>query len=417
MTTAPNYPFVFLQRLIAAFTVAFLFATSGLWIQSPTEINPQIPWVSWGCTVPFLFDQILLGLLGCSCAGLLLLPGKVQRFNARRVSQMGYFLWLSGLILLDQHRLQPWALQYLMLSLIILIGPRRVVVKFAGWLAISIYLYSAISKFDTAFLQIHGQLLLDGLLKSTAIDASFWSDDFRMRLAFLFPLGELIVATLLLTNRFRRWGVMLSWLMHLLILLSVGPLGLGHEEGVLLWNLFFIMQNYILFWRRGFDAPPETENKSPQRKFQLGYALITCFLTYPLLTNFGFVDHWPAWAVYSSRPNKVTILVDEDVIKKLPNELRTYLGQQAPLSKEVPFSLDAWSFQQRNCPVYPQQRYRLALAKCLLEKQIDSDQLRIKIEGTPDRWTGERSEFWLKDWSAVDEVLSQSWVNTKGRFY
>ncbi len=398
-----------IQRLFGLFTFFLLASTWEMWFLPASPANPQIPWLSVLCAVPSWVDLVLLGGLGLS--SLLLV---VERNQSRRrwYAQASYFACLSMLVLFDQHRLQPWALQFLLVAGVLAISPDRVGLRCCRWIVISIYAYSAISKFDSAFLTGHGQFLLDGLLKPFAIENEFWSENTRQLIVSLFPIGELFTAMLLLSHRFRRLGVILSCLMHITLLITLGPLGLDHEKGVLLWNVYFIFQNVFLFWN---TTPSMVEPVELRVTNRWAYALTGLMLVLPMFENWGWYDHWPAWAVYSPRPERVRVLVDQNAVEQFPKDLQNLCGQPAPFEDRVPILLDRWAFQTRHCPIYPQLRYRLALASALLDAHVSSEEISIEVGLTPNRMTGERKTITLSDKTVIDEFLLNYRVNTSPR--
>lgn len=404
-----------IQRLLGCFTLLLLMVTHPLWRLRPAVDNPQIPWFAWGVGVPFGIDISSVISLTVASLGLCLF---CKRNGLTRIVYLTYIISFSCLILLDQHRLQPWVLQFLLLAVVLVLSEHRCGMKCCRWIVLTIYFYSALSKFDTSFYESHGQLLLDGLLKAVHVDGSFWSDNFRKLLAMFFPLGELLIVLLLLFRRTCRWGVALSWGMHMAIILAVGPLGLNHEYGVLLWNVYFILQNFILFWANSEKLEEETPHAPSQIQFgnRLALSLTILFAVLPVLENKGWYDHWPAWAVYSSRPESVIILVDQKAVEEFPDFLKELCGPPILFEEKVPVSLDRWSFEKRNCPIYPQSRYRLALAKALLQGHTSENEIEFKIESTPQRWTGERETINLIGWNELDRYLLETFhLNTEAR--
>lgn len=413
-----------LRRILAFFAVLLLGITWPLWSEPPSMASPRIPWFSWLCNLPAWVDPAGLVLVVCGLGAMGFGPG-TARFT--RWSLVPFVTGLLVLLAGDQHRLQPWTCQFLLCAVVLAIAPNRVGLCCWKWLIAGIYLYSALSKLDAAFLSAHGQLLLQGLLSPLGIETKFWSPQVRQAAALLFPLGEAAVALLLVLPVRRVWGLAGSWLMHLLLLWTLG-LGLRHEWGVLTWNVYFLVQNLWLFGpeclRRTLpsptaSAPGDERNTSVNGLRGAGLSTRSALvftalaLAYPALEPFGRCDHWPAWAVYCSRPAQARVLIDTAGAAKLPPALVTYLGTPAPLDERLPFSLDSWSFATRRCPVYPQLRYRLALILALLENRIPDDSVTVELAFTPDRWTGARQRLTLSGLPDVRHYCQKFVLNTQ----
>ncbi|WP_437226643.1 hypothetical protein SH661x_004693 [Planctomicrobium sp. SH661] len=401
-----------LQRVVAFFTAALMLSTWPLWSSASSGLV-QIPWFSVLCSVPGWVDIIALAAV---VVGLVTMLWGLRTPHQQRLSLACFLSGLMILVLLDQHRLQPWVCMDLLFAGLFLISPNLKGINCWKLIVASIYLWSAVSKFDASFMTSHGQLLLNGMLNPLGVPLDFWSPRSKWLLVATFPTGEFIVGLLLLSRRARRYGLPLSILMHLLLLWTLG-VGLRHEWGVLIWNMYFIVQNLVLFWpdcKRTVVEPESEQEKSTRHSpLAIGFTAIAVF--YPGLEVIGDCDHWPAWAVYSSRPEQVDILIDEEAANQLPEDLRKLLGTPAPLDDRIPLSLDAWSFTRSYCPVYPQERYRIALALALLENSLPDEALTVEIRSTPDRWSGKRAVMELKGIHELKTKAGQYWFNTRPR--
>jgi hypothetical protein len=420
-----------LRRMMGAFALLLVGATWPLWMLSPAPDNPQIPWLATLCEVPFWADRIALAAALIGAARMTFQPRSLPASAA--CWPLALFVGgLASLTLLDQARLQPWVWLFLLQGPVCLLAGGCTALACCRALVVSVYVYSALSKFDAAFGYAHGQLLLNGLLQPLRVDDAFWPLQTKTLLASLFPLGELLIASFLVFPRTWRLGLSGSVVMHLLLIWTLG-VGLGHEGGVLIWNAYFIAQNVVLFGRqpRGENdkspilndhssaAAPAHQPPSKRRLLNAGGRLAVAWtlfgLAFPLLTFVGRCDHWLAWEVYSSRPEQVRVLIAADVAARLPESLQPFLGPPAPLSEQVPLSLDGWSFAKRRCPIYPQLRYRLALVTALLEGKVPDGAVHIEIGLSPNRRTGERERLQLEGLVQVRDYCRRFLVNTQAR--
>jgi hypothetical protein len=402
-----------LRRIVGGFSLLLVLATWPLWWEPASAGNPQIPWFAWLCRVPPWVDHTAVVVL---LSGSFLMVGSPLRSQFWRHCSLSMSLIGWGvLLLLDQHRVQPWAWQFVLFDVIFLLAGGVRGLRFWQWVICSIYIYSGISKLDAAFLSSHGQLLLQGLLEPMGISTAFWSEQTRLGAAFLFPIGEILTAILLLIRRVRRIGLSASVALHLILIWVLG-FSLGHEWGVVLWNLFFLVQNVWVFgvWSNR-NADPASESQPAVWNVFASRAVIGLVLCYPALEFVGLCDHWPAWAVYCSRPAQLRVLIEEEAAQQLPDRLKKLLGSPGPLEDRVPLRLEHWAFERRDCPLYPQLRYRLALGTALLSGEVEDRAVTFEIAKTPNRWTGSRERVMLTGLWSAEEFEARYFFNTRAR--
>ena len=135
----------------------------------------------------------------------------------------------------------------------------------------------------------------------------------------------------------------------------------------------------------------------------------------PVLEWFGWWDHWPAWGVYASRPAQVVLFVEETAFDRLPPSLQAHAGPPEPLTTWRPVLLDRWCLAELNCPLNPQQRYRLAIVAALGEQHALGDSLRVRLRSAPNRWTGQRAESELTGVHNIRAACNSYWINTRPR--
>ena len=422
---SPQNDHLLIARLQLCVSVCGLLLVGATWpLWWPSGDYPLIPWFWALLSAPISVDRALAWGLVLSGATVALLstreclesrqqpaatgPGRPWLFPASAV----WITCLVGSVLLDQQRFQVWAWEFFWLTLFLNLAPPRVAIVCCRVFVIGIYAYSAISKFDVGFIQTQGPWLLDGLRRAIGLNAPAWGTASHDGL-WMFPVGELLASLALCFRRTRRWGIVGSGVMHLSLLLALGPLGWNQKPGVLIWNLFFLVSVPLLFWPRdqrsesydGHSCPSLIRQTRPSvvrdrlRSLLPGerfcVAAVVALSIWPALEGVRLCDHWPAWAVYSSRPEIVSIQVSEDEISLLPLSLQAHIGPPEPLSPWHPISIDHWSFEQRHCPTYPQARYRLAIARHL--EETCGVALRVIEQSTPARWTGLRQPREIKD--------------------
>jgi hypothetical protein len=330
------------------------------------------------------------------------------------------------LIGVDQHRLQPWAWQFVILSTAFATAQAPVAMALWRLQVIGIYAWSAWSKMDHSFCLEHGPFLLDGICRSLgfANGTRTWPANIRYLVAALIPTTEFLIAVGLTWKRTRLVAVVAATLMHIGLLLSLGPFGHGHQPGVLVWNLFFVVQNWFVFaeYTRKEAHVLTTESNpisligpisriSPihlnRHRVADGFAIIVMLsaMIWPALEPIGLCDHWPAWAVYAAKPERVIVLVDETDAAKLPPNLQAYLAKP-DLEGWSALRIDRWSLDALYVPIYPQDRFQVGVALALARTE-KLKQIRVVMLGPANRWTGKRTSHQYDGVPAIEELAGR----------
>jgi len=430
-----------LKANLGIFSLVLLGTTWLLW--TPQTRFPQIPLFGWVSNLPTGFDWLTFLSMLVSAAGLLLLSviPFLQKLADRelypRCQQVLSGLFLTAFLLsvvFDQHRLQPWAYQFALAFLILTwLKPERAL-RMLRLFVISIYFYSAISKCDASFVQTLGRQLAEGLFSSVGISTRFWEPETLGWIAAAFPLGEMLVAAGLFFRRTRTPALVAAIGMHVSLMLAIGPWGLNHYQGVLIWNVYFIIQDLLLFMKNpALERRPAASNDtqavsgslSPRRVFgseRVALLLGWLAILAPALEPTGYFDHWPAWGLYASRHDRVLLLVDEDARSRLPASLQPFIDSPRPLSRWCRVRVERWSLAELGAPLYPQARFQVgtAIAVGQLLNQNDAENpispgVMVQLEGAAGRWTGKRKVNEFIGLKEVEGLSQRFWFNTHPR--
>lgn len=426
---------------LGIFSLVLLGTTWLLW--TPQTSFPQIPLMAWVSRLPAGMDWLTFLIMLTAAGTLLLLSlaafcGKLpdREPGPRIQTWCGVLFLLAYLlsVLFDQHRLQPWTWQFALIFLLLTcLTPRRAIRMFR-LLVISIYFYSALSKCDASFVQTLGRQLAAGLFHAIGISTEFWSPETLGWIAAAFPLGELLVAVGLFFRRTRTIALTAAIGMHVCLMLAIGPWGLNHYQGVLIWNVYFIIQDLLLF----LNNPALERNRSTADSDQAAdlslslrrvtglergaLLLVWLAILAPLFEPTGYFDHWPAWGLYASRHDRVVLLVDENARAELPAALQPFVDPPQPLSRWCRVRVERWSLAELGVPLYPQARFQLgtaiAVGRYLDRRPPASEaepQIKVFFEGAAGRWSGKRK---VSEYTGLKEVESLSrrfWVNALPR--
>ena len=403
-----------LRKTMAAFGLLLLTITWRLW--TPQIEFPQIPFFGWLVDVPGFVDWI--ALLGTSVGLITML------FTNGRLTKPAIGLFLISivpLVLLNQHRLQPWAYLLIVTSCLLLCLPNKTCLTWLRRIVISIYLYSAISKLDYQFVFTVGDQMLDVLASFVGLELDGLPQWAQVSLVLCLPLTELLIGVLLLFSKTARPAGWLAIGLHASLLLVLGPFGLNHQPGVLAWNGWFIVQAWLLFATltptTSESIEPDTEIPESQsqpvdliwvgRLFAMFVILfpITCVIS-PWFELPIKADHWIAWEVYAPRSSRATT---QSPMPPTSNH------QRPPPTFQTP---NQWSLDKLGVPVYPQDRFQAGCWLALLDQQSGPNGRTptVIVSGVANRLTGERKQTRIDGPVAAQKYRHRLWFNTRPRW-
>jgi hypothetical protein len=383
-------------RVWAGFVLALIGVTYPLWFPiGDGSIYPLLSLVDLGKPIALLASVTLIGSLIVA-----VLPGN-PRWSWSIVAGS---LFVSFLV--DQHRIQPWAYQTAIYAVVIAALPAQLARSWLIPVAASVYIYSALGKFDYQFAHTVGQDFLNTLASPIDGLPAEWDASQRAKVALLFPIGELAIGVGLLLPITRRFAAPAAMLMHGSLLAILGPWGLGHSTGVLVWNAALVVQAYLLM----IQSAPEAAGQ-PRSKFApVAYGFVVIALLAPLSERFGYWDHWTSWALYSPHNSRVDVEIHKSAIEQLPKQLQDFIDTDPDTDHWHALNLGHWSLSVRRVPVYPQARYQLELSNKLADQYHLQDAIRLRQRSISDRWTGERAEhLWLGQ-RQIERGLKQYWL-------
>jgi hypothetical protein len=370
-----------LLRVLALATLGMMLLSWPLWVEQGGF--PRVPFLSG---IPrtstavsfFLFGMALLSFGAC---GLVRRP---QPWFAASLAP------LTILIVQDQHRLQPWVYQYAFTGLLLTTLRPRTGLRYARWWMVSLYFYSGLSKLDRSFCDELGTVFLATILQVLRIEPSAVPEHLRWMLILVMPVFELVVAIALMVPRTRWLGVVGASAIHLTLIVILGPFGLDHSTIVLVWNAAMLVEVWIAF---GPESTESSEASTSKWTAWLQYAIKGLFWVSVLLAlgeRWGFLDAWPAHALYASHIERLDVFLHDSELDAYPEAVRRHLTpmEDSPWHR---LNLTSWSREVRGTPVYPQTRACLGLAEALAARYGVRGLVRVVLFGPADRWTGRRT--------------------------
>ncbi len=225
-------------------------------------------------------------------------------------------------------------------------------------------------------------------------------------------LLEIIVGLGLLLRRTQNVAAVLATVMHVLLLATLGPFGLKHAPPVLLWNFYFACSVPLLFIYR--KRNPDALSSTQQDRSAGRMIAISVILLFPASGLFGFADNWPAWQLYSPRTDVAMVFVHQESIVDLPEPLQPFVLPPRPLDDWCPVRIDRWSLEATLAPIYPEDRFQLAVARLVMES-TDVGQTRIVLQSSRTFPWWKRVETKITSLNDLDVLQERLRLNSRPR--
>ncbi|MEZ6058748.1 MAG: hypothetical protein R3C19_00130 [Planctomycetaceae bacterium] len=397
-----------MNRVAALFLLLLISVTWPLWFG--TDNFPTVPLLSSLRHVAPAADRAVAVIFFAAVVTIVVKP-ETDRSKAAFGSNVAAIV--SGIVLcvLNQHRLQPWNVLFLLMATIhvVIKPPHRI--RVCRVTVAMIYICAALSRFGPRIDEGVSRQILDLGLNAIGLARLNQSPLLIRWTCAGMSVIELIAGLLLLTNRFRIFGVVLAMAIHATLLLSLSPLGLNHNTGVLLWNAFFLT---LLPMLRERDSRPETEAvRSAPAMPMLARIALVIVVVFPLSGLFGIADNWPSWQLYSPRPEVLRIFVRSDAIGELPDFVKTFVGDPAPLDMWCPVRIDRWSLEATGAPIYPEDRFQLGVAQWLARHLKDPGSIRAELDAPERPLWWKRQHVTYADSAQVQQAAQQFVLNAR----
>lgn len=404
--------------------VTLLLATGPLWFGGSNF--PAVPLFGGLWVAPAA--QRLISMATVACLILLAMFAHKDHFRfALALIVTGLFV---GLVQLNQHRLQPWLLHLTILIAVLAIRKPNTPHTAIRWITAGIYFHSAISKLDYDFLTGGGLYLVKALGTVLHLTPETWPGRLQTAAIAGLPTFEFIVAILLI-SRAKRLGWICTAAMHIGLLTAL--VQLNHKPAVLIWNAWFVLQAmYCLAIESGGVVPAGSDGKNS--KTLAGHAVAAAAIgivwVLPML-NYeptDIWDNWPSWALYSTRSERISVFVPEELISHLPPTVQKFVAPPSPILCRI--KVDRWSLEQTGAPIYPEDRFWAAVA-LHLAAEADSKQttntrtrtqtqrrttspetsIHVQIESKANRFSGKRKSVRLMGHQQLLDYTSRFWLN------
>jgi hypothetical protein len=316
-----------------------------LWLSS--RFYPLTPVWSFLKPLPFPADYVVLFALVALLLALIFAP--------RREIFAAVFVMIALLALQDQSRWQPWFYQYVfMLLAIALAGSNRHAAAFNTCCLViaATYIWSGLAKLNPKFISDIFPAFLEPFIARRLVPEQWLLPRLAFVLAFVAPFLECAVGVGLLIRRIRPAALFYAIVMHVFILIALGPLGRSFNAVIWPWNLAMIAFLLILFFRRTDD--PTLQDIVWGRGFAFQKVVLILFGILPALSVFHLWDDYLSSALYSGNVDSGVVYLSDDAFESLPDKIEDYVFEEGPNLSSL--DINHWSFLEMNVPAYPESR-------------------------------------------------------------
>jgi len=256
--------------------------------------------------------------------------------------------------LLDQNRLQPWFFIYNSFLVVLLFYNWRIdnINNYNSFFIIlqlcfaAVYVYSGLQKFNPGFINDTYPWFVKPL-------ANFVSERQMAtvyKTGYVIPLIEIFIGFGLLVKPLRFIAIPLVIMLHLIILILMGPFGNNYNPVVWPWNIMMIVLALLLFSGKTNERFFSISHLFKQPVF---YLVLLFFWILPAFNLFGKYETYLSFSLYSGNNNNGKILLSDEAYKRLPFYIRHYVhyqgGQYLLYPKE-------WCLYELKTPMYPEKR-------------------------------------------------------------
>jgi len=353
-----------LRRVVALGAAGCMLAAPRLWV-AQGRLYPAVPALGLP-SLPFPGDYVLLGLALAALAGMAV---------SRRAAFPAAFVALAvTMVMLDQSRLQPWLIQFGAMAGAAACGAAAPATRV---FLVGLYGFAGLHKLHYGF-----PVMLAEMLRPLA---ERWGVQDWLTARILLPAGLAMAlwecgwGVALAFPRTRRAAALCLALMHLGLLLLLGPLGLNMNRSVWPWNIANIVLLWALFWKDArWSWPPiwRTHIYVP--------ATAAAVVLAGLLSLIGWTDAYVGFGLYSGRTTSAALYVDPRRMSELPEGVRRRVKADGVLD------INLWSVEEVGVPMYPETRVYRAVGRQVAIWLKHGDPVRVIELSRPDMFTGQR---------------------------
>jgi hypothetical protein len=352
-----------LQLILLAnqlFLVAGILISFKLWLSD--RAFPILP-VFEGMPIPGSPVDLIVVLMGIS-----LMVGSVI-FSSRLLNALALCMLLI-LLFQDQMRWQPWVYHFLLFLVpfcLFDVKKQTNALSYFQLVMIGIYLWSGLHKSNADFIHHIFPVFAEGVIGPV-------SDEY-LKLGYLIPVIEILIAVGLYFRRTRKPAVVLGILTHVSVLIWLSPVGGNDNIIVLPWNLAMITFLCLCFWNSK-DEKLTAQLRLGRFEYLKAMMMVLVFVL-PIFNFWGYWDYYLSFNLYSGKNKFLYVAVEETELHKLQYDFSDVFMKIPGLEGGSIIDINKWSLKELNVPVPPEERIFKALAKKFCELDIAEDKIMV----------------------------------------
>jgi hypothetical protein len=320
--------------------------------------------------VPYPYDYIQLGVLIL----LILFAFSTQK----KWPTVLLILFSVYLCFDDQTRLQPWFYNYILILFVLLFYRYRVdepnnyttVFISLQLLVALIYIFSGIQKMNVHFVPDTFEWMIsafDNILSKRQLGII-------TKFGYVIPYLEISIGILLLVRQARFIIVPVVILMHVLILIMLGPTGKAYNSVVWPWNIIMIVLVLLLFAHvkkeRFFDIAFLFKGLS-------FYIVMTLMAIFPIFSLNNQYDSYLSSSLYSSNLNNCQLLLSDKAYNNLPPYIQKFCSKKDSVNA---LNIKHWCSDELNVPCVPEYRIFKNVQRYVIQlTQTDSKEVAFEF--------------------------------------
>lgn len=316
------------------------------------------------------FDYAYLILLVCLII--------ISIFSQSKIPLLLIVLFSIFLCIDDQNRLQPWFFDYTLILFVLFFFKQRVdepnnytsIFITIQILVASIYIFSGLQKLNSHFVDE----TLTWIIKPLQDSISERQNHLILKLGHAIPYIESIIGIGLLIKPLRYIMVPLVVMMHVIILIFIGPLGNDYNAVVWPWNIVMIILNLLLFGNvkaeRFFDATYLFKNI-------YFYTIVVLMLVLPIFSFKNKYDSYLSSSLYSGNTNNCVLILSDKAYKKLPYYIKNFVTRDTDYNI---LYIKKWAQTELSVPCVPEYRIFKSIQNYVIEiTNTDAQNVKLKF--------------------------------------